>query len=262
MNSNNTSLHTDISTNHQPPTTNHPSPSTIHLPTHIAIIMDGNGRWAEAKGLPRTAGHKKGAESLRTTLAACRDANVRFLTVYAFSSENWKRPASEIFDLMQLLKLYLTREIKELHKHGTKLQFIGDRGLLDADIQKIIADAEKLTADNAQFFLTIALSYGSRQEITRAVRQLTEAVKSGELQSETIMEDHITAALDTRNLPDPDLLIRTGGEQRLSNFLLWQSAYTELYFTDTLWPAFGTDDFKAALNAYSQRERRYGNTHA
>lgn len=230
-------------------------------PHHIAIIMDGNGRWAKSRGLPRTAGHKKGAEALRTILTACRDHDVRCLTVYAFSSENWKRPANEILDLMQLLRLYLQHEIKELHAHDTKLQFIGDRTQLDADIQRIIEEAESLTCNNTSFTLTVALSYGSRQELVRAVRKLASKAAKGELDPQNLTEDDISRELDTSQLPEPDLLIRTGGEQRLSNFLLWQSAYTELYFTPTLWPDFGNKEFGEALEAFAARERRYGNTH-
>lgn len=225
-------------------------------PTHIAMIMDGNGRWATTRGMSRTEGHKKGADALKTTLEACRDAGVNYLTVYAFSSENWNRPAEEVGDLMSLLRLYLKKEIKTLHKNGTRLRFIGDRTKLQPDICELIDHAQSLTTDNTRFHLTIALSYGSRQELVHAVRQL---IGDG-LQAEQINERAIEDALYTTDLPELDLLIRTGGEQRLSNFLLWQSAYTELYFTDTLWPDFGAEPLQHALQAYAKRERRYGNT--
>ncbi len=237
--------------------TRHLAPDTS--PTHVAIIMDGNGRWAKARGLPRTAGHKKGADSLRTVMNACRDNGVQYLTVYAFSSENWKRPAGEVSDLMQLLKLYLSREISELHENGIRLRFIGDRAQLAPDILSMLENAEKLTAGNTQFHFTVALSYGSRQEMLRAVQRVAARVKEGELQPEEITEEMLISSLDTAGLPDPDLLIRTGGEQRLSNFLLWQSAYAEFYFTPTLWPDFSAEHFNQAISEYAKRERRYGN---
>ena len=230
------------------------------LPRHVAIIMDGNGRWAKARGLPRTAGHKKGADALRTILNACRDSGVQYLTIYAFSSENWKRPSEEISDLMQLLQHYLHRELESLHENKVRLRFIGDLTPLAADIRRQIDDAEALTERNLAFNLTIALSYGSRQELARAMRKLAQQVKEGTLEPDVINEEHLTYALDTANMPEPDLLIRTGGEQRLSNFLLWQSAYTELYFTPVLWPDFDKMHFKAALDDYATRERRYGTT--
>jgi len=230
------------------------------LPQHVAIIMDGNGRWAKSRGLPRTAGHKKGADALRNMLDACRDAGVEYLTIYAFSSENWKRPSDEISDLMQLLRLYLERELQTLHENGVRLRFIGDLSQLDKDIRASIDDATELTARNTAFNLTVALSYGSRQEMVRAVRKLATDIAAGKLKADAIMEDTISQALDTAGLPEPDLLIRTGGEQRLSNFLLWQSAYTEFYFTPTLWPDFDTKHFTEALQDYAKRERRYGTT--
>lgn len=229
----------------------------VPMPRHVAIIMDGNGRWAKSRGLPRTAGHKKGAESLRSMLQACRDEGIGYLTVYAFSSENWKRPAEEVSDLMQLLKMYLHREIKELAANGIRLRFIGDRSLLATDVHELIEQGEKSTAHNALFHLTIALSYGGRQELARAVRKLLDQG----INPAAIDEDAIAACLDTAGLPDPDLLIRTGGEHRLSNFLLWQSAYTELYFTPTLWPDFTPEHFREALHEFTRRERRYGNAH-
>jgi undecaprenyl diphosphate synthase len=235
-------------------------PETI--PTHVAIIMDGNGRWATARHLPRSAGHKKGADTLRRTLDACRDSGVKFLTVYAFSAENWKRPEGEINDLMQLLKHYLEKELPELKKNNIRLRFIGDFSRLDADMQLRIQSAMQETASNASFALTVALSYGSRQELVRATQKLIGDVKSGTLNPEDISEETLAGALDTADLPEPDLLIRTGGEKRISNFLLWQSAYTEFYFTDTLWPDFDKGEFNEALRDYAGRERRYGTTGA
>ncbi|MBV8938532.1 MAG: di-trans,poly-cis-decaprenylcistransferase [Alphaproteobacteria bacterium] len=238
----------------------HPLPANdFPPPAHVAVIMDGNGRWAKARGLPRTAGHKKGADALRGVMQACRDAGVRYLTVYAFSSENWKRPAGEVLDLMQLLKLYIDRETDALYAKGVRLRFIGDRALLAPDVRSMVETAETRTAKNSAFHLTVGLSYGARQELVRAARRLAEAARRGECAPEAISEASFADALDTRDLPDPDLLIRTGGEQRLSNFLLWQSAYTELYFTPVLWPDFTPAHFAHALDEFTRRERRYGN---
>ena len=230
------------------------------LPTHIAIIMDGNGRWAKSRGLPRTAGHKKGADSLRTVMNACRSAGVRYLTIYAFSAENWKRPSDEISDLMQLLQHYLHQELDTLNQNRIRLRFIGDLTQLDSTILGSVREAVELTSRNSDFNFTVALSYGSRQEIVRAMQTLAKDVASGKLEARQISEQTITDALDTSGLPEPDLLIRTGGEQRLSNFLLWQSAYTEFYFTPVLWPDFDATHFKEALQEYAKRERRYGTT--
>ncbi len=230
------------------------------IPLHIAVIMDGNGRWAKSRGLPRTAGHKKGAESIRCLLNACRDYGVRYLTVYAFSSENWQRPDSEIADLMQLLQHYLHQELQTLHENKVRLRFIGNSARLSDEIRAQLQEAAELTKKNSEFNFTIAISYGARDEITRAVRKIVEKhLEPSEIhETSEITEQTISAALDTEGLPDPDLLIRTGGEKRLSNFLLWQSVYTELYFTDILWPDFDKKDFMAAINDYAGRERRYG----
>ncbi len=233
-------------------------PGSLLIPAHVAIIMDGNGRWARARGLPRTAGHKKGSESLRKVMEACRKYQVRYLTVYAFSSENWKRPLPEIADLMELLRFYLKKEIKTLAKNNIALHFIGNRERLSKDIQSLMAEAEARTSKNPDFHLTIALSYGSQEEITRTMRAIAHKVQQGKIAPETIDETFIEEMLDTGHLPPPDLLIRTGGEHRLSNFLLWQAAYSELYFTDTLWPDFGEADVLEALQDFSKRERRYG----
>lgn len=231
-----------------------------NCPAHVAIIMDGNGRWAKARSLPRVAGHKKGADALREIMNGCRDAGVKYLTIYAFSSENWKRPAIEVKDLMELLRHYLGKEIATLHKNGIRLRIIGDRSKLASDIRQQIDDAEKLTQANTTFNFSVALSYGSQQEIVQAVQAIALHVASGELKPENINEEMISAALYTAGIPDPDLLIRTGGEHRLSNFLLWQSAYTELYFTPTLWPDFSVAHLQEALKEFATRERRYGNT--
>jgi undecaprenyl diphosphate synthase len=235
-----------------------PEAALDRLPQHVAIIMDGNGRWAKSRGLPRTAGHKKGADALRNTLNACRDAGVKYLTIYAFSSENWKRSNEEVSDLMQLLKHYLQHELKSMHENKVRMRFIGDFEPLDSDIKDSINNAQTLTAGNTDFNLTIALSYGSRQELARAMRKLATQVASGALTPDAINEDSIAATLDTADIPEPDLLIRTGGEQRLSNFLLWQSAYTEFYFTPVLWPDFDATHFNNALEDYAGRDRRYG----
>lgn len=230
------------------------------LPAHVAIIMDGNGRWAKARGLPRTAGHKKGAEALRNLLVECQDIGVRYLTIYAFSSENWNRPQPEVSDLMQLLRFYLERELRTLVKHGIRLKIIGDLSQVEPGIRKQIEDAERKTASNSRFQLTVALSYGARSELLQATRSIAEKVKNGELRAEDVTEQTISEHLYTAGLPDPDLLIRTGGEQRLSNFLLWQQAYTELFFTPVFWPDFSIEHFKIALAEYAKRERRYGTT--
>lgn len=236
----------------------YPSSAIRHLPTHLAIIMDGNGRWAKSRGLPRTAGHKKGADALRRTLDNCSKAGINYLTIYAFSSENWKRPTDEISDLMQLLQHYLHNELETLHEKGVRLRFIGDLSKLSKEIYGQLEHAKQLTERNKDFHLTIALSYGSRQEIVHTAQKLAQLVKDGKLETSQITEELFSQSLDTADLPEPDLLIRTGGETRLSNFLLWQSAYTEFYFSPTLWPDFDKADLNSALNDYAKRERRYG----
>jgi undecaprenyl diphosphate synthase len=229
-----------------------------HKPVHIAVIMDGNGRWAKRRGLPRTAGHKKGADTVQRIIKSCIEEEIGYLTLYAFSSENWQRPKDEVRDLMTLLKFYLAKELTSLHKQNIRLCIIGDRGDLDAEIQEKISHAEMLTKDNTALTLSIALSYGSQQEMVAAMKTIAIDVEQGKVSWENVNEDTLSAALYTGGLPDPDLLIRTGGEQRLSNFLLWQCAYTELYFTPVLWPDFSHDDFTAALADFATRERRYG----
>jgi len=220
------------------------------VPRHVAIIMDGNGRWAKARGLPRAAGHRAGAEAARKVLRAAGEAGVECLTLYAFSSENWRRPAQEISDLTGLLRFYLQRELNGLHKEGVRLRIIGDHQAFESDVAKMVDKAVERTRDNKRMTLAIALNYGARAELVRAARI---AAAQGEID-----EAAIERALDTHDLPPLDLLIRTSGEQRLSNFLLWQAAYAELLFTDTLWPDFDGDALRAALGDYARRERRYG----
>ncbi len=227
-------------------------------PAHVAIIMDGNGRWAKARGLPRVAGHRRGADAVRRTLEAVGEAGIRYLTLFGFSSENWNRPTDEVDDLMGLLRHYLRGEIAELHRHGIRLRVIGDRSRLSSDIVTLIANAETLTESNDRLHLIVALSYGGRGEIARAAQRIAEAVKAGRLSPEAVDEVCFADHLLTAGIPDPDLVIRTSGEQRLSNFLLWQTAYAELVFTETLWPDFGKSDLENALRDYHGRERRYG----
>jgi undecaprenyl diphosphate synthase len=227
---------------------------------HLGIIMDGNGRWAAARGLPRSLGHRAGIEALNRTLQACRNLPISHLTIYSFSAENWRRPLAEIQELMGLLRFYLRSELANLHRENIRLRVIGDRTTLPADIVTMIEHAESLTSRNDAYVLAVALSYGARQEITQATRLLAERVAKGELKPEEIDEALLGSALYTHDMPDPDLIIRTSGEQRLSNFLLWQAAYTEFVFLDTLWPDFGESDLKQALEIFHKRERRYGAT--
>jgi undecaprenyl diphosphate synthase len=228
------------------------------VPRHIAIIMDGNGRWAQARGLPRIAGHQRGAEAARRAVVAAAELGVPYLTLFGFSSENWKRPSTEIQDLMGLLRHYLRAEIAELHRHRVRLKVIGDFGKLAPDIITLIKHAEEMTRDNDRITLTIALSYGGRAEIVAAVRAIARQAASGSLAAEAIDEDLFVRHLFTAELPDPDLVIRSSGEQRISNFLLWQSAYSELIFIKTLWPDFSKRDLEQALDEFRSRERRYG----
>lgn len=228
------------------------------VPTHVAIIMDGNGRWARARRLPRIAGHKQGAEAVRSTVRSCSDLGISYLTIYAFSSENWKRPATEVDDLMGLLRLFIRRELANLGREGVRIRFIGNRSRLDSDINCLIVEAEESTKDNAGLIFTVALNYGGRQEILAAVRNFAEDVRIGNHEPGDISEQLFESYLQSQDLPDPDLLIRTSGEQRLSNFLLWQSAYTEFLFTSILWPDFKREHLEQAIQEYQRRERRYG----
>ena len=240
------------------PAPRHDDPSSP--PAHVAIIMDGNGRWAQARGLPRIAGHRRGAQSVRTAVKCSVKFGVRYLTLYSFSSENWKRPVREVEDLMDLLRRYLLSEIADLHKNGVRLRVIGDRHELSPDLVKLIEEGEASTAGNDKLDLIVALSYGGRSEIVSAIRKIAKKVEAGQLQSDEIDESVLEAHLETADIPDPDLLIRTSGEQRISNFLLWQIAYSELVFLETLWPDFLEKDFLKAINEYQRRERRFGAT--
>lgn len=227
-------------------------------PRHIAVIMDGNGRWAKARGLPRTAGHRQGAEAVQRAAQGALDLGVPYLTLYGFSSENWKRPVSEVDDLMGLLRRYLKSDTRKLQEKGARVRIIGDRSRLPADIVELIEKTEWQTQNNDRLTLTIALSYGGRQEIVSAARRLAEAVAAGELDPEIIDESLFTERLFTADMPDPDIILRTSGEQRISNFLLWQSAYSELIFIDKLWPDFTEQDLAAVIEEFQQRDRRYG----
>jgi undecaprenyl diphosphate synthase len=231
---------------------------TGEKPTHIAVIMDGNGRWANARGLPRTAGHRQGAESVRRTVKAAMKLGIPYLTLYGFSSENWSRPMAEVEDLMGLLRRYLRSEIAKFHENGIRLQVIGQRDRLPGDIVRLIEDAEATTRDNDKLNLVMALSYGGRQDITNAARRAAQAIAAGEIAPEDLDEARFSSFLWTDGIPDPDLLIRTSGEQRISNFLLWQSAYSELVFVEKLWPDFDEDDLADAIREYQRRDRRFG----
>jgi undecaprenyl diphosphate synthase len=239
-------------------TSGRPEPVSGSIPRHVAIIMDGNGRWAKARGLPRVAGHRAGAEAARRALRAAGEAGVECLTLYAFSSENWRRPKAEIADLTGLLRFYVQRELGSLHREGIRLKVLGDHKAFEGDVARMVDDAVARTAGNSRMTLAIALNYGSRNELVGAARYLAGQVAAGALRAEEIDEARIDAALDTGGLPPLDLLIRTSGEQRLSNFLLWQAAYAELLFVDTLWPDFDETVMQAALAEYARRERRYG----
>lgn len=231
----------------------------VSLPHHIAVIMDGNGRWARQHGISRARGHNQGCETLRTLLDNCRARPfIRELTLYAFSHENWRRSPEEVADLMTLMRHYVKREAPKLHENNVRMRFIGELDILAPDIRFDLESVAHLTRDNTSLTVTMAISYGSRQEITTAVKQIAQKVVAGTLQPEQINDALIAEHLHTNGSTDPDLLIRTGGEERLSNFLLWQSAYTELYFTERLWPDFNAADLDAAIADFSQRERRYG----
>ncbi|RMB08814.1 isoprenyl transferase [Eilatimonas milleporae] len=228
------------------------------IPGHVAIIMDGNGRWAAARGLPRSMGHRKGVDAVREAVEAAAENGIGYLTLFAFSSENWNRHPSEVRDLMGLLRMYLKSEIKALDKEDIRLRVIGRRDNLADDINRMIDEAEALTHDNTRMTLVIALSYGGRGEIVDAARAIATAVVEGRESLENITEERFASFLSTHDIPDPDLIIRTSGEQRISNFLLWQTAYAELLFLDVLWPDFGEDHFTHALQWFAGRERRFG----
>ena len=225
---------------------------------HIAIIMDGNGRWALKRGLPRTAGHKRGAEVVIDIAKAAKEVGIKYLTLYAFSTENWKRPKEEVDTLMDLLRQYLSRDLEELTKNDIRICFIGERQMLAADILEKMQNIEEKTKNNKSATLQIALSYGSRAEIVHAAKIIAQKIKDGDMSIESIDEQTLSDMLYTKGIPDPDILIRTGGEQRLSNYLLWQLAYAEFFFTPTPWPDFSKEELRQIIETYQKRERRYG----
>jgi undecaprenyl diphosphate synthase len=232
--------------------------ANLNIPAHVAIILDGNGRWAKAKGMPRNYGHMQGAKAVEDILVDARDIGIKYLTVYAFSTENWSRPETEVTALMGILRQYLKSSIKKSMKNNVRCRVIGERSALSADIIEAIEELETATAGNTGLTFTIAINYGSRDEITRAVKKVAQKVENGELSAADITEKDIADNLDTNFLPDPDLLIRTCNEQRISNYLLWQCAYTEFYFTPVAWPDFNKAELLKAVEAYSGRTRKFG----
>jgi undecaprenyl diphosphate synthase len=228
------------------------------VPRHVAIIMDGNGRWAAARGLPRGEGHRRGVEALRRTIRAAGEIGIKYVTIFSFSSENWSRPASEIGELMGLLRRFIRNDLAELHKSNVRVRIVGERAGLDPDIDRLLVEAEELTRANDALTLVVAFNYGARQEIARAARRIAEEAVAGRLDPATVTVDTVARFLDAADVPDPDLIIRTSGEQRLSNFLLWQSAYSELVFVPGYWPDFDRAALEAAIREYQQRERRFG----
>lgn len=229
-----------------------------NAPLHVAIVMDGNGRWAKRRGLPRQVGHPKGVDAIRRVVEAAPHQGVRWLTLYAFSTENWRRPAGEVAEVMRLLKLYVNSDLDKLAREGVKIRILGRRTGLPADVAEIVERAERRTAHNDKFFLQVAFNYGGRADIVDAARALAADVASGRLAPEDIDEQALEARLSTGAIPNPDLVIRTSGEQRLSNFLLWETAYSEFVFQDVLWPDYGADYLQAAIEEFQKRERRYG----
>jgi undecaprenyl diphosphate synthase len=227
-------------------------------PRHVAIIMDGNGRWAAARGLPRSEGHRRGVEALRRTVRAAGEIGIGILTIFSFSSENWSRPPAEVRDLMALLRRFIRNDLAELHGNNVRVRVIGERAGLDADILRLLEEAEELTRRNDGLKLVVAFNYGARQEIARAARRLAVEVREGRLDADAITADSLSRFLDAPDLPDPDLIIRTSGEQRLSNFLLWQAAYSEFVFVQSHWPDFDRAVLEQALTEYHRRERRFG----
>ena len=234
------------------------SPTALDAPRHVAIIMDGNGRWAAARGLPRAEGHRRGVEALRRTVRAAGEIGIRIVTIFSFSAENWSRPASEVGELMGLLRRFVRHDLAELHKSNVRVRVIGERAGLEPDIGRLLVEAEELTKNNDGLILVVAFNYGARQEIVRAAQGIAQAVKEGELGLSDIDMDLFGRFLDAPDIPDPDLIIRTSGEQRLSNFLLWQAAYSELVFVPTYWPDFDRATLESAIREYQQRERRFG----
>lgn len=234
------------------------NPELAIIPQHVAIIMDGNGRWANKRGLPRTIGHSKGVEAVRETVNAAAEAGVKYLTLFAFSSENWSRPEAEVTDLLGLLRRFIRRDLAELHRENVRIRIIGERENLRSDILPLLLEAEETTRHNTALTLVIAFNYGSRNEIARAVARLVQEVEAGRLKASDIDADAIGRNLDTSDIPDPDLIIRTSGEERLSNFLLWQAAYSELVFLPEYWPDFDRNLFFDALKIFASRDRRFG----
>ena len=239
-----------------------PANESRAAPEHVAIIMDGNGRWAVGRGRPRLFGHQAGARRVSEIVGACPDLGVRYLTIFAFSTENWKRTQAEVSGLMTLFRRYIIKEAQRLAVNGVRVRFIGDRDRLDATLVRLMDELEALTRSNDRVHLTVALNYGGRDEVTRATRRLAREVAAGHVDPEDVDAEMLASYLDTHTLPDPDLVIRTSGEARISNFLLWQSAYAEYEFVDTLWPDFTADDFADILAGYGKRERRYGGVRA
>jgi undecaprenyl diphosphate synthase len=235
-----------------------PDDASAHVPAHVAIIMDGNGRWAARRGLPRAEGHRRGVEAIRRAVRSATDLGIRYLTVYSFSSENWRRPAQEVADLMGLLKRFVRNDLADLHKANVRVRIIGEREGLAPDIRALLDEAESLTRANMGLTLIVAFNYGGRQEIVRAIRALAEQARAGTLDPAQIGPDTVESALDTRGIPDPDLVIRTSGEQRVSNFLTWQTAYSEFVFVPEFWPDFDHQTLRAAIHEYGRRERRFG----
>ncbi len=227
-------------------------------PRHVAIIMDGNGRWASQRGFPRTEGHRRGVESVRVCVRAAKELGVKYLTLYSFSSENWRRPKEEIFDLMGLLKRFIRRDLAELHEQNVRIRVIGTDLGVDGETMTLIREAVNLTKDNTGVQLTVAFNYGARDEIARAAQEIARQAQRGELDPASVTPELFEHYLDTAGLPEPDLLIRTGGDQRISNFLLWQCAYTEFVFVDAFWPEFTKEIFAAAIADFQSRERRFG----
>ncbi len=239
-------------------TSSEETPDAAIMPRHVAIIMDGNGRWAAERGLPRALGHRSGVEAVRRTVKAAIELSIPFLTLYSFSSENWSRPKDEIDDLMGLMKRFIRCDLAELHQNNVRVMVIGERENIDPEMKALIDEACELTRDNTRLTLVIAFNYGARSEITRAVRRIAEDVLAGRLDPADISAEHMTQALDTGGIPDPELLIRTSGERRLSNFLLWQCAYTEFVFLDAYWPDFSRELLLEAVSQFKARERRFG----
>lgn len=232
--------------------------ASTEVPHHVAIIMDGNGRWASARGMPRVEGHRRGVEAVRRTIRAAGEIGIKVITIFSFSAENWSRPASEVGELMGLLRRFIRNDLAQLHESGVRVRIIGEREGLEPDIARLLTEAEELTKNNTNLTLVVAFNYGARQEIVRAAKRAAQLVADGKLKPDDITLDSFAGFLDAPDIPDPDLIIRTSGEQRLSNFLLWQAAYSELVFVPTYWPDFDRAALEAAIDSFRQRERRFG----